>query len=240
MMQLNTFSVVARCERTGMLGVAVSTAVPAVGGICPFVRNGVGAVATQSWVNPYLGIDAIRLLEQGLSAEEALKRLIADDPGRGDRQLGIVDAQGRAAAYTGDNCVPWAGHIIGEGLAVQGNMLVGAPTVEAMAAEAEAGKALDLPERLMRVLEAGQAAGGDKRGKQSAALKVLYREEFPYVDIRADEHPEPVAELRRIFEVVKIQLLPFTEGMPSRSDPIGKVSDEVLAMLSKAPADRRP
>ena len=237
-MHLNTFSVVARCERTGMLGVAVSTAVPAVGGICPFVRNGVGAVATQSWVSPYLGIDAIGLLEQGLSAEESLKRLIADDPGRVDRQLGIVDRHGRAAAHTGDNCVPWAGHIIGEGFSVQGNMLVGARTIEAMAEEAEAGKALDLPERLMRILEAGQAAGGDKRGKQSAALKVLYREEFPYVDVRADEHPEPVAELRRIFEVVKIQLLPFTQGMPSRSDPIGKVSDEVLAMLSKAPADR--
>jgi uncharacterized Ntn-hydrolase superfamily protein len=153
--------------------------------------------------------------------------------------LGIVDRCGRTAAFTGTNCVPWAGHIIGEGFSVQGNMLVGGLTVEAMAAEAEAGKALDLPERLMRILEAGQVAGGDKRGKQSAALKVLYREEFPYVDIRADEHPEPVAELRRIFEVVKIQLLPFTQGMPSRSDPIGKVSGEVLALLSKAPADRR-
>lgn len=238
MIHLNTFSAVARCERTGMFGVAVSTAVPAVGGICPFVKNQVGAVATQSWVNPYLGIDAIRLLDQGLSAEDSLKRLLADDPGRGDRQLGIVDRQGRAAAYTGDNCVSWAGHLIGEGFAVQGNMLVGAATIEAMATEAEAGKALDLPERLMRILEAGQAAGGDKRGKQSAALKVLYQEEFPYVDVRADEHPEPVVELRRIFEVVKVQLLPFTKGMPSRVDPIGQVSNEVLALLSRAPADR--
>ena len=105
MIELNTFSVAARCPRTGMLGVAVSTAVPAVGGICTFIKEGVGAIATQSWVNLYLGIDGLKLLEEGMSAPQALERLIADDPGRADRQIGIVDKQGRAAAYTGASCV---------------------------------------------------------------------------------------------------------------------------------------
>jgi uncharacterized Ntn-hydrolase superfamily protein len=238
MLQMNTFSIAARCERTGMLGVAVSTAVPAVGGICSFIKNGTGAIATQSWVNPYLGIDGVKLLETGLSAQDVLDRLIADDPGRADRQLGIVDAKGRPAAYTGASCVDWAGHIVGPGFAVQGNMLLGKATIDAMAAAAVAARDLDLPERLMRVLEAGQAAGGDKRGKQSAALKVFYKEEFPYFDVRVDEHTNPVAELRRVFEVAKLQLLPFTIGMPSRKDPLGKVPGSVLEMLLKSPSER--
>ena len=222
MFQLNTFSIAARCPRTGMLGVAVSTAVPAVGGICSYIKEGVGAIATQSWVNPYLGIDGLKLLEQGLSAEETLARLLADDAGRDDRQIGIVDAQGRAAAHTGATCVDWAGHIIGEGFSVQGNMLVGAETVSAMAKAAAASEAFDLTERLMLVLEAGQAAGGDKRGKQSAALKVFHQEAYPWLDIRVDEHRNPVAELRRIFEIAKHQLLPFTKGMPTRQNLLAR------------------
>lgn len=236
--ELNTFSVSARCARTGMLGVAVSTAVPAVGGICSFVKPGVGAIATQSWVNPYLGIDGLKLLESGLSAEAALDKLIAEDPGRADRQLGIVDAHGGAAAYTGASCVDWAGHVTGEGFSVQGNMLVSAATVDRMAAAMQGSAALSLPERLMLVLEAGQAAGGDKRGKQSAALKVFDVEEFPYFDIRVDEHRNPVAELRRIFEIASKQLLPFTMGMPSRKDPIGNIPAEVTDMLMTPPAYR--
>src|SRR5512144_3242202 len=115
MLELNTFSIAARCERTGMLGVAVSTAVP---GVAP----GVGAVSTQSWVNPYLGIDGVALMAKGLGAKAALKQLIEEDPGRDVRQLGIVDKSGQSAAYTGKSCVPWAGHIIGKNFAVQGNM----------------------------------------------------------------------------------------------------------------------
>ncbi len=238
LIELNTFSISARCARTGMLGVAVSTAVPAVGGICSFVRPGVGAIATQSWVNPYLGIDGLKLLESGLSAEDTLDKLIAEDPGRDDRQLGIVDANGAAAGYTGTSCVDWAGHIVGEGFSVQGNMLISSATVERMAAATRESAALSLPERLMVVLEAGQAAGGDKRGKQSAALKVFYTEEFPWFDIRVDEHRNPVAELRRIFEIASKQLLPFTMGMPSRKDPIGSIPAEITDMLMTPPAYR--
>ena len=177
--ELNTFSIAARCARTGMLGVAVSTAVPGVGGICPFVRAGVGAVSTQSWVNPYLGIDGIRLLAEGLSAEAALDRLIAGDPGRDVRQVGLVDRNGQSAAWSGKDCTAWFGHITGADFAVQGNMLVGEPTIAAMAEAFENAAALELPERLLMVLEAGQAAGGDKRGRQSAALKVVHRRSIP-------------------------------------------------------------
>lgn len=238
MIELNTFSVAAICERTGMLGVAVSTAVPAVGAICPFVKPGIGAIATQSWVNPYLGIDGLKLLDEGKSAQETLDTLIAADPGRDDRQLGIVDSQGRAAAYTGANCVDWAGHEIGQGFSVQGNMLVGAATVERMAETAERSRSADLPERLMLVLEAGQAAGGDKRGKQSAALKIFNVEEYPWLDLRVDEHRSPVAELRRILQVARHQLLPFVDGMPSRKQPLASLPEQVTEMLMTPPPFR--
>ncbi|MDH6233753.1 putative Ntn-hydrolase superfamily protein [Mesorhizobium soli] len=238
MIELNTFSISARCNVTGMLGVAVSTAVPAVGGLCPFIKADVGTIATQAWVNPYLGIDGVKLLESGCSAEETLHRLIDADPEREVRQLGIVDAQGRSSAFTGKDCVGWAGHIVGDGYTVQGNMLVGAATIEKMAAAADELRSIELPERLMRVLEAGQSAGGDKRGKQSAALKVYHREAFPWLDIRVDEHPDPVAELRRVFEIASRQLLPFTRGMPSRADPRGALAESVTAMLMLPPEHR--
>jgi uncharacterized Ntn-hydrolase superfamily protein len=238
MLELNTFSIAARCARTGMVGVAVSTAVPGVGGICPFVRAGVGAVATQSWVNPYLGIDGLALLAEGMSAAAALDQLIAGDPGRDVRQLGLVDKDGNSAAWSGPGCTPWFGHVTGPDYAVQGNMLVGEPTIQAMAAAFERAAALELPECLLVVLEAGQAAGGDKRGRQSAAVKVMDREEYPYLDLRVDEHRHPVAELRRVFEVARQQYLPFITGMPTRANPQGRLPQEVSAMLMTPPSYR--
>jgi uncharacterized Ntn-hydrolase superfamily protein len=238
MLELNTFSISARCARTGMLGVAVSTAVPGVGGICPFVRAGVGAISTQSWVNPYLGIDGLALLADGLNAQQTLEKLMADDPRRDVRQIGIVDADGGSAAWSGAQCTDWFGHVTGEDFAVQGNMLVGEATIKAMADAFERTVALDLPERLVVVLEAGQAAGGDKRGRQSAALLVYHREDYPHLSLRVDEHPHPVAELRRVFEVARHQLLPFVDGMPSRADPMGKLPPAVTDMLMTPPPFR--
>jgi uncharacterized Ntn-hydrolase superfamily protein len=238
MLALNTFSIAARCARPGMVGVAVSTAVPGVGGICPFVQAGVGAVSTQSWVNPYLGIDGIRLLADGLGAQAALDRLIEGDPGRDVRQLGLVDQSGESAAWSGKDCTPWFGHITGPHYAVQGNMLVGEPTIAAMARAFEDAEALDLPERLLVVLEAGQAAGGDKRGRQSAAIKVMHQEEYPYLDLRVDEHRHPVAELRRVFEVARQQYLPFIVGMPTRANPQGALPEAVGTMLLTPPPYR--
>lgn len=238
MLELNTFSIAARCARTGMFGVAVSTAVPGVGGICPFLRAGVGAVSTQSWVNPYLGIDGVTLLSKGMSAEAALDKLITEDPGRDVRQVGLVDRDGRSAAWSGKDCTPWFGHTTGPDYAVQGNMLIGEPTIKTMAQAFERGAALDLPERLLMVLEAGQAAGGDKRGRQSAALKVVHQEEYPHLDLRVDEHRNPVAELRRVFEVARHQYLPFIVGMPTRANPLGNLPDDVGAMLLTPPPYR--
>jgi uncharacterized Ntn-hydrolase superfamily protein len=235
---LTTFSIAARCARTGRLGVAVSTAVPGVGALCPFVRPGVGAIATQSWVNPYLGIDGLGLLAEGKSAEETLKTLIDADPGRAVRQLGIVDRDGGSASWTGSECVDWAGHRTGPGYAVQGNMLVGEPTVTAMEEAFTGCASLDLPERLLIALEAGQRAGGDKRGRQSASLRVFDREEYPYLDLRVDEHRHPVAELRRVFEVARHQLLPFIGGMPTRENPLGELPPGIVATLMTPPPFR--
>ena len=237
-MYLSTFSISARCARSGMLGVAVSTAVPGVGGICPFVRPGVGAVSTQAWVNPYLGLDAVELLAQGKSAEQALGEVIEADPGRAVRQLGLVDAQGRSSAWTGEECVVWAGQKTGPDVSIQGNMLVGPETIEAMFARFAATGDDSLPERLVKVLEAGQAAGGDKRGRQSAAMIVFETERYPHIDLRVDEHDDPVRELRRVFEVAKQQYLPFIVGMPTRENPLGALGDDVVEMLLRAPADR--
>ena len=237
-MYLSTFSISARCARTGMLGVAVSTAVPGVGGICPFVRPGVGAVSTQAWVNPYLGLDAIELLAQGKSAERAVGEVIDADPGRAVRQLGVVDAEGRSSAWTGEECVDWAGQKTGTDVSIQGNMLVGPATIEAMFENFAASEDESLPERLVKVLEAGQAAGGDKRGRQSAAMIVFETERYPHIDLSVDEHDDPVRELRRVFEVAKQQYLPFIVGMPTRENPLGALGDDVVEMLLRAPADR--
>ena len=164
-----TYSIVAHCPRSGMLGVAVATAVPAVGALCPYAKTGIGAVSTQSWVNPYLAIDALHLMEEGQSGPEALKIVMAADEGREMRQIGVIDAQGRSAAWSGKNCTDWFGQIVEPHFAVQGNMLVSAPTIEEMAKVFRASEGLDLAERLMLAMEAGEAAGGDKRGRQVIA-----------------------------------------------------------------------
>ena len=235
---LTTFSIVARCDRTGMLGGAASTAIPGVGSLCLHVRAGAGAVATQSRVNPYLGIDALSLLGRGLSARDAVERVIAGDERRAVRQLGAVDARGGSSAYSGEECPAWFGHLVGDAYSIQGNTLVGGETLRAMAAAFDESAALDLPERLMRALEAGQAAGGDRRGRQSAALYVVSGEEYPYVDLRVDVSADPVAELRRVFEIAKRQLLPLIETLPTREEPAGRIDPKVTALLSKPPADR--
>jgi uncharacterized Ntn-hydrolase superfamily protein len=238
MLRLSTFSIAARCARSGMFGVAVSTAVPGVGSLCPFAKAGVGAVATQSWVNPYLGIDGLRLLAEGRSASAALEQVLGADPGRNVRQVGIVDKNGESAAWSGPECVPWFGELTGPNFAVQGNMLVGRETILAMAEAFRRAEPLDLPERLLVALEAGQAAGGDKRGKQSAALLVVHVEEYPYCELRVDEHRYPVAELRRVFEVARHQLLPFVRGLPSRRTPLGGIGPDVQALLLTPPPYR--
>ena len=234
LLNLNTFSIVAYDDASGMLGVAVSTKVPAVGAVCPFARAGVGAISTQAWTNPLLGVDGLDLLEQGYGAEETLQKLLDKDPDPETRQIIAVDREGRPAAHTGSDTDPWKGHRTGNGYAVAGNMLVGEETVTAMAEAFEASADEPLSERLLRALESGQAAGGDKRGRQSAALYVVKSEPYPYLDLRVDEHPDPVTELRRVHEVAKRELLPFIEALPTRENPKGNFGTELKEkMLEK-------
>lgn len=216
----------------------MSTAVPAVGAICLFVQAGVGAVATQSWVNPYLAMDALVLLAGGASVQDALDKVLAGDDGCGLRQVGLVDAAGHSAAWTGRECTSWCGHRNGPDYAVQGNMLAEEAVIAGMEAAFLDSAHDDLSERLMRALEAGQAAGGDKRGKQSAALKICDREAYPWLDLRVDEHATPVAELRRVLEVATLQLRPFIDAMPARAGTAGAMPDEVTAMLALSPPQR--
>jgi len=216
-----TFSIAAWDEDSGAFGVAVSTKFFGVGSLCPFVEAGVGAVATQAFVNPTFGPRGLQLISEGRSAQETLDVLIASDDGREHRQLHIVDRRGRTAAWTGKETVTWAGHSPRDGFSVAGNMLVGEPTIMMMAEAYDANRGIEFAERLLRALEAGQAAGGDKRGRQSAAMKIATTEVYPHLDIRVDDHPDPVVELRRLFEEAKKEYLPFKQFLPSRDRPAG-------------------
>ena len=186
---------------------AVQSKFLAVGSIVPWAEPLVGAIATQSYANPRYGPDGLALLRQGASAEEVVERLTAADDLRAERQLGVVDAQGRGAAYTGDECNEWAGSRTGQCYAAQGNILVSADTVDALAETFEATSARPLAERLLDCLDAAQAAGGDRRGQQSAALLVVGPEQGyaglsdVFVDLRVDDHTRPLEELRRIFGI---------------------------------------
>src|SRR5215471_674822 len=202
-----TYSIVACDLDARQWGVAVQSKFLAVGAICPYAEAEVGAVATQSFVNPQYGPDGLALLREGLAAEEAVERLTAADEGREHRQLGIVDGQGRAATYTGDSCLDWAGGRTGAGYATQGNILVGAETVAALAMTFEANRQLPLVQRLLECLSAAQAAGGDRRGQQSASVLVVERNGGyaglwdTVVDLRVDDHDRPIQELRRIYGI---------------------------------------
>lgn len=200
-----TFSIVAVDRETGEIGVAVQSRIVGVGAIVPWAKAGVGAVATQAFANVRYGPVGLAILELGSTPEQAIEMMTRQDPQKASRQLGIVDASGAAATFTGEACQEWAGGLTGDGYAVQGNILAGESVVTAMAHAFENAKGV-LAERLIAALEAGQVEGGDKRGRQSAALLVV-RESWGYGglndrfrDIRVDEHPEPIAELRRVYE----------------------------------------
>ena len=201
-MDLNTFSIVARDPVTGAFGVVVATARPAVGSLVPFVSL-CGGIATQARVNTDIGRRGIALLEHGVPIGVAMRALLEEDPDREIRQVHGMDADG-AFCHTGANCVPWCGHQEGDGFTVAGNMLVGPQVIQAMAEAFEAGrsKGREFSECLLQALEAGQAAGGDKRGKQSAALLVASREPRGYHNVRVDDHVDPVAELRRVYDLL--------------------------------------
>lgn len=202
-----TYSIVACDLEAGQWGVATQSKFLAVGSVVPWAVPGVGAVATQAYANPRYGPEGLQLLAQGLSAAEVITRLTEADDGRADRQVGVVDAQGGGATYTGSACMEWAGGLAGPGFAAQGNILVGDETVAALALTFTATHGRPLAERLLDCLAAAQAAGGDRRGQQSAALLVVEQDggyagmSDSLVDLRVDDHPQPVAELARLYEL---------------------------------------
>jgi len=229
-MTLSTFSIVARDPETGDLGVAVQSKFLAVGAVVPWAKAGVGAVATQAWANTAFGPEGLALMEQGLSAQEALDRLVAADDDAAHRQVGMVDARGNAATFTGAQCLPWAGGRTGPGYACQGNILVSEDTVIAMAETFEATKG-GLWDRLVAALAAGQEAGGDSRGQQSAALLVV-REKGGYggrndrfIDLRVDDHPAPIDELKRLLGLHKLYLF------PSQPEDLMPMDEEIVREL---------
>jgi uncharacterized Ntn-hydrolase superfamily protein len=199
-----TFSIVARCPKTLALGVAVSTAVPAVGSVVPHVKVNVGAIATQAQTNVVYGTNGLLLIEKGEVPEKALKKLLAKDKDREKRQVTIMDVKGRKAAFTGKETEDWKGHLIGEDCIVAGNMLTGSNVVQAMCGSFKDEKGT-LAVRLLKALEAGQDAGGDRRGRLSAALLVAdsrwIGSSRPLLDLRVDAHSNPVTELRRVYAV---------------------------------------
>jgi uncharacterized Ntn-hydrolase superfamily protein len=200
-----TYSIVACDLEAGQWGVATQSKFLAVGSVVPWAVPGVGAVATQAYANPRYGPQGLQLLAQGLSAAEVIARLTGADDGRAERQVGVVDAQGSGATYTGSDCLDWAGGLAGPGFAAQGNILVGEETVAALATTFTATDGQPLAERLLGCLAAAQAAGGDRRGQQSAALLVVEQAggyaglSDSLVDLRVDDHEEPVAELARLY-----------------------------------------
>jgi uncharacterized Ntn-hydrolase superfamily protein len=202
-----TYSIVACDLEAGQWGVATQSKFLAVGSVVPWAVPGVGAVATQAYANPRYGPAGLQLLAEGLSATEVITRLTEADDGRAERQVGIVDARGGGATYTGSECLDWAGGLAGPGFAAQGNLLVGEETVAALATTFTAGHGRPLAERLLECLAAAQAAGGDRRGQQSAALLVVEPDggyaglSDTLVDLRVDDHPRPVSELARLYEL---------------------------------------
>ena len=216
-----TWSIVAHDPVTGAFAVAVATKAFAVGASCPFVRSGVGAVSTQSFTNRYLGPAILEAMARGLAPDAAIESALAGDAGRGIRQVHAVDRHGRTAAWTGQNCVEWCGSVGGAGISVAGNMLAGEPTIAATLEAWQANGALNMPERLMAGMEAGEAAGGDRRGRQSAAMMLTTTEDFPDLNLRVDDHVAPLEELRRLLGIWRVERAPGLEAQPSRANPSG-------------------
>lgn len=230
----STFSIVARDSTNGDLGIIVQSKFPAVGALVPWAKAEIGAIATQAWANVGYGPNGLELLEAGNSASETLKILLDGDEGQEHRQIGIVDVNGQAVAHTGKECMEWAGQIVGDGFTCQGNILAGESVVVDMA-EAYENTEGDLIDKLFAGLIAGQEAGGDRRGMQSAAVLVVREKggyeggNDRYVDVRVDEHPSPIEELVRVFNIYDMTLL-------SREDPnlLVHIDGDLLAIIQQA------
>ena len=233
-----TWSIIAR-DDDGRFGIAIASCFLAVGALCAHTRRGVGAVATQALLNPLYGPAGLDRLAAGETPEQVVAALTQADNGRGQRQLHVLGAHGPGAAHTGGECIGWCGHRLFDGFSVAGNMLAGEAVADASAQAFLGAAGRPLAERLLAALAAGDAAGGDKRGKQAAALRIHADEDHLQVDLRVDDHAEPVAELQRLYAKSFERLQPFTACLAGRHDPVG-VTDrhEIEARIERFHAER--
>jgi uncharacterized Ntn-hydrolase superfamily protein len=215
-----TWSIVAR-HPSGAFGVAVASRFFAVGALCPGARSHKGALSSQALMNPHYVRDGIAALDAGDSASDIVSRLTSADTGRDVRQFHVVDAAGRVAAHTGSKCIEWCGSVAGNGFSVAGNMLAGPQVLERCARAYEQNATLPFAEQLIAAMDAGEAAGGDKRGKQAAALLIHTTEDYPFLSLRVDDHAEPLAELRRLYAVSLERFQPFVSCIPGSRNAAG-------------------
>jgi uncharacterized Ntn-hydrolase superfamily protein len=227
-----TFSLTARCPRTGQLGVGALTAMMGVGKLCTYAVAGGGAVASQATMNPYLGIDGMRRMADGEPAPDVLKALIEQDPGKDVRQVGMVDSSGRVAAWTGRHTMDWSGHREGDQVTAQGNRLVGPETLDAALEAFGEDPELGLAERLLLALEAGEATGADTKGTLSGTIYIVDTEEYPLWDMRVDHAEDPAATLRKLYQESLEKLFPQMGDLPTRADPLGDAARKALADAS--------
>jgi len=216
-----TWSIIATDERTGRIGIAVATCAFAVGARVPHIKTGVGAIATQATTNQMYGPQGLALLSAGASADDCVRLLLQADAGRDHRQVHAMDRLGRFAASTGAACVPWCGHLIEDSFSVAGNMLASQAVLTETAAAYKAGAHLAFARRLIGALRAGEASGGDKRGRQSAALLIHDDEDHPALDIRVDDHADPLGELSRLEAVARDAFVHTRRFGPTRANPAG-------------------
>jgi uncharacterized Ntn-hydrolase superfamily protein len=221
-----TWSIIAR-DASGAFGVAIATRFFAVGALCPHAESNVGALSTQALVNPYYGKHGLDLLRAGMPAPEVVQHLTAPDEGREHRQLHVIDIEGRIGQHTGSSCVDWCGAIAGDGFSVAGNMLSNENVIRETARAFEKSRK-PFAERLIAALEAGEAAGGDKRGRQSAALLIHSTEAYAELNLRVDDHADPLKELRRLYVKAHERFVPYLKCSPSKERPWGILDREVI------------
>jgi uncharacterized Ntn-hydrolase superfamily protein len=234
-----TWSIIARDAQTGKFGIAVATRFFAVGALVPYTEAAAGAIASQALINPFFGVNGLKFLHDGLSAVETLSKLVASDDGREHRQVHVMDAAGNTAIHTGACCIDWCGGVCQPHLSVAGNMLANAGVIAATAAAYHAHSNVPFARRLIAALKAGEAAGGDKRGKQSAALVIQGDERWPELDLRVDDHADPLAELERLESVSRERFVHFMRCLPSRADPKG-ITDRATIEAEIEHARRAP
>lgn len=235
-----TWSILARDEH-GHFGVAIASRFFAVGALCVHSRRGVGALSTQALLNPLYGPAGMAAMARGYGAADSITMLLAADEGRDQRQVHLLPASGPGAAHTGAACVDWCGHLVLDNLSVAGNMLAGPRVIEATAEAYLATEGRPMAERLLAALDAGEAAGGDKRGKQSAALRVQRDEDYLSLDLRVDDHAEPFIELRRLYDKSQERFFPFVECLPGRGRPSGTIERPLIeAHIERFHAQPKP